>query len=259
MSTAPILSLRSYGRDGTAHQHDHVQLVLPLHGTLELEVDGGGAYLDRYRAAVVAPQTRHAQCALDANRFLIVDCASDAFGDAALERLRQQPFLDLPPPLQALLAARTPHPDLAIAHARAGAAVLAWLQAGTAPRGWQRLQTLCRRIEAAPGQDWPVRRMAQLAHLSPSRLHALFRATLGRTPQDWVAARRLDWVRRQLAHGTRPIAALAQDSGYADQSALTRALKRATVQTPAAYRRRARTGVWDKPAGADSGMLGRHG
>uniref|UniRef100_UPI000584FEE4 helix-turn-helix domain-containing protein n=1 Tax=Xanthomonas sp. SHU 199 TaxID=1591174 RepID=UPI000584FEE4 len=45
---------------------------------------------------------------------------------------------------------------------------------------------------------------------------------------------------RQLTHGTRPIADLAQDSGYADQSALTRALKRSTGQTPAAYRRRHR-------------------
>lgn len=240
MFPAPSLSLRSYGRDGAAHQHDHVQLVLPLRGSMELEVDGRGGYLDRFRAAVVAPQTRHAQCALDANRFLVVDCTSDIFGDDALERLRRQPFLDLPPSLQDLLAAQAPHPHLAIAHADAGAAVLAWLQADTAPRGWQRLQALCRRIEAAPGQDWPVRRMAQLAHLSPSRLHALFRAALGRTPQDWVAARRLDWVRRQLAHGNRPIADLAQDSGYADQSALTRALKRSTGQTPAAYRRRHR-------------------
>lgn len=240
MSSAPTLSLRSYGRDGAAHQHGHVQLVLPLHGTLELEVDGRGGYLDRFRAAVVAPQTRHAQSALEANRFLIVDCAHDAFGDDALERLRHRPFLDLPPHLQTLLAAQASHPALGRTHGRAGAAVLAWLQADTAPRGWQRLQTLCRRIEAAPGQDWPVRRMAQLAHLSPSRLHALFRAALGRTPQDWVAARRLDWVRRQLAHGSRPIAALAQDSGYADQSALTRALRRATGHTPAAYRRRHR-------------------
>lgn len=230
MSPASSFSLRSYGRDGAAHQHDHVQLVLPLHGSMELEVDGRGGYLDRFRAAVVAPQTRHAQSALDANRFLVVDCRTDAFGDDALERLRRQD----------LLAAQAPHPDLAAAHARAGAAVLAWLQADTAPRGWQRLQALCRRIEAAPGQDWPVRRMAQLAHLSPSRLHTLFRAAFGRTPQDWVAARRLDWVRRQLAHGNRPIADLAQDSGYADQSALTRALKRSTGQTPAAYRRRHR-------------------
>ncbi|WP_369976817.1 helix-turn-helix transcriptional regulator [Xanthomonas bundabergensis] len=241
MSPAPTLSLRSYGRDSTSHQHGHVQLVLPLHGTLELEVDGRGGYLDRFRAAVVAPHARHAQSALDANRFLIVDCAAEAFGDDALARLQRRPFLDLPPPLQDLLAAQAPHPELDVAHARAGASVLAWLQADTAPRGWNRLQTLCRRIEAAPGQHWPVQRMAETAHLSVSRLHALFREALGRTPQDWLSARRLDWVRRQLAHGAQPIAQLALDSGYADQSALTRALRRATGHTPAAYRQRHRS------------------
>lgn len=240
MSPVFSLSLRSYGRDGAAHRHGHVQLVLPLHGTLELEVDGRGSYLDRFRAAVIAPHTRHAQSALDANRFLIVDCAPDVFSDDVLERLQRQPFLDLPTPLQDLLAARAPHTDLEIAHARAGSAVLAWLQADTAPRSWHRLQALCRRIEAAPGQEWPVERMAETAHLSVSRLHALFREALGRTPQDWLSARRLDWVRRQLAYGERPIAQLALDSGYADQSALTRALRRETGHTPAAYRRRHR-------------------
>ncbi|MDL5367454.1 AraC family transcriptional regulator [Xanthomonas sp. NCPPB 2654] len=237
MSPAPTLSLRSYGRDGRAHQHAHVQIVLPLRGELEIEVGGRGSRLDAFRAAVIAPHTRHAQSAHGDNRFLVLDCATAAFDDAALERLQRAPFLDLPPDLQRLLASLDP----AQAADRDACAALALQQLRIRhSHSWTRLQALCRRIEDAPGQPWPVQRMAETAHLSVSRLHALFREALGRTPQDWLSARRLDWVRRQLAHGAQPIAQLALDSGYADQSALTRALRRATGQTPAAYRRRHR-------------------
>lgn len=238
MSPAPTLSLRSYGRDGHAHQHAHVQIVLPLHGEMEIEVGGRGGRLDAFRAAAVAPHTAHAQSADGANRFLVLDCDAAAFDDDALERLQRAPFLDLPPDLQRLLAALDPAQPGAGAEA---CAALALRQLCAQRRAWARLQALCRRIEDTPGQPWPVERMAETAHLSVSRLHALFREALGRTPQDWLSARRLDWVRRQLAHGERPIAQLALDSGYADQSALTRALRRETGYTPAAYRRRHRS------------------
>ncbi len=238
MPPAPTLSLRSYGRDGHAHQHAHVQIVLPLRGELEIEVGGRGSRLDAFRAAVVAPHTRHAQSAEGDNRFLVLDCATAAFDDDALERLQRTPFIDLAPQLQRLLASLDPTQAGASAEA---CAALALRQLCAQRRAWTRLQALCRRIEDAPGQPWPVERMAKAAHLSVSRLHALFRQALGRTPQAWLSARRLDWVRRQLAYGERPIAQLALDSGYADQSALTRALRRATGHTPAAYRRRHRS------------------
>ncbi|MBN6149913.1 helix-turn-helix domain-containing protein [Xanthomonas sp. AmX2] len=242
MPPAPALSLRSYGRDGHAHQHAHVQIVLPLRGELEIEVGGHGGRVDAFRAVVVAPQTRHAQSATGENRFLVLDCDSAGFDEATLERLQRHPFVDLPPQLQRLLASLgRAQAQAAGPPANAAACAALMLQQLRAQRHpWARLQALCRRIEAAPGQPWPVQRMADAAHLSASRLHALFREALGRTPQDWLSARRLDWVRRQLVHSERPIAQLAQESGYADQSALTRALRRATGDTPAAYRRRHR-------------------
>jgi AraC-like DNA-binding protein len=81
--------------------------------------------------------------------------------------------------------------------------------------------------------------MAAHAGVSVSRLHALFRAELDSTPAAWLWGRRLDCVRQWLVGSDRPIAELAFRAGFADQSALTRALRRATGMTPAAYRRRA--------------------
>jgi AraC-like DNA-binding protein len=51
---------------------------------------------------------------------------------------------------------------------------------------------------------------------------------------------RLRWVCRQLAATNLPIAQLATQAGYADQSALTHAMRRAMDITPLAYRKRER-------------------
>ena len=82
--------------------------------------------------------------------------------------------------------------------------------------------------------------MARRIGISPSRLHALSRSEWGLSPQAWLAERRIGHVRKWLAESDLPIADLALRAGYADQSALTRAMQRLTGLTPAAYRRQTR-------------------
>ena len=82
--------------------------------------------------------------------------------------------------------------------------------------------------------------MARAAHMSVSSLHRAFRDELQTTPLAWLTDVRLRWVCGQLATTTLPIAQLAMLAGYADQSALTHAMRRAMDITPMAYRRRER-------------------
>jgi len=89
--------------------------------------------------------------------------------------------------------------------------------------------------------------MATQAGVSVSRLHDLFRAELDTTPHAWLAEVRLRRVREGLAGSDLSIAELAYRSGYADQSTLTRAMRRATGMTPAAYRRRSREARAQEP------------
>ena len=94
-------------------------------------------------------------------------------------------------------------------------------------------------VEAEPGQDWTVARMAREAGMSVSRLHAVFRERLGATPRAWLGQQRLDRARRWLAASPLSIAEIAHRTGYSDQSALTRAMREAGELSPGAYRRRA--------------------
>ena len=79
--------------------------------------------------------------------------------------------------------------------------------------------------------------MAQAAHVSVSRLHVLFRDELDTSPHDWLLRCRLERAREWLAGGTRSVAEIALAAGFADQSSLTRAMRKAFDTTPAAYRR----------------------
>jgi AraC-like DNA-binding protein len=95
-------------------------------------------------------------------------------------------------------------------------------------------------IEAEPGLPWTTVTMAERAKLSVSRLHTLFRTELDTTPRAWLAEVRLRRVSEWLRQSDRSIAELAYRGGFADQSALTRAMRRKTGLTPAAYRRQNR-------------------
>ena len=53
---------------------------------------------------------------------------------------------------------------------------------------------------------------------------------------EYARRRRLDYARRQLADPDRPLAQIAADAGFADQSHLTRVFKRFTGLTPGQYR-----------------------
>ncbi|WP_034296915.1 AraC family transcriptional regulator [Herbaspirillum sp. RV1423] len=246
MDTPQLLTLRTYGADGPLHHHDHVQIVLPMQGEMEIEVGGRGSRLDLTRAAFVAPDIGHAQSAQGPNRFLILDCKLADIGDDAAERLRIQTFLPIPAAVRRLVefidlsrvdgAAGHALPESVIRHC--SPLLLAALTAS--PQRQSRLQPLLLRIEAAPGQAWTAARMARVANLSVSRLHALFKAELGRTPQEWLSDLRVRFVQDALAGSDLPLAELALRAGYSDQSALTRAMRRTTGMTPAAYRRQHR-------------------
>jgi AraC-like DNA-binding protein len=234
------LHLRRYGRDSHIHHHDHVQVVVPVLGTLDMEVGGRGGRIDLRRAVVIAPGTDHDQTTPDDNRFLIVDLDVAALGEVRVEQLQRRPFVATTPRMLALarFVDRRCDGTEDVPGALAAHCLPPLLQAlGSDPAPLRRLQLLCDAMGAAPGEAWTVARMAAQAGLGESRLHALFRSTFDQSPQQWLTALRLQRACRQLAETSIPIARLAVESGWSDQTALTRAMKRATGCTPAAWRR----------------------
>ena len=242
--TLPVeLHLRSYGRLREADRHDYAQIVLPVAGEVELDIEGRGRKLDVLHAAVVAPGAWHSQVGEAGNQSLILDLGPELLRQEQWQRLLERPYT----PIGA--AARKLVEFMRLSSAGAGPAprlLQGWTPllldtlAQAAPQPASKLAALMARIEAAPGLPWSLDSMARAASLSASRLHALFRAETGLSPHEWLLRRRLERVCVLLASSARPIAEIALETGFSDQSVLTRAMRKALDTTPAAYRRAAR-------------------
>lgn len=237
----PALHLRSYRAQAAPHDHEFAQLVLPVAGELVLDLGGRAAKLDAARGAFVPLRQPHATHGMELNRSLILDLpAADAMLAPLLAQLAQQPMLALSAPAARLvdfMALRVEQGQATASAVQLWVPLLLDTLLLQAPRPASRLAALRARVEADPGADWSVARMAQCAALSPSRLHELFQAELRTTPRAWLQAQRLARARALLAGTQWPIAQIASRCGFADQSALTHAMRRAHATTPATWRR----------------------
>jgi AraC-like DNA-binding protein len=234
------IDIRSYGEKWTADRHAFAQLVLPLSGEVALEIEGRGNRLNPLKGAVVVAGAWHTQHGAVENRSLIVDVHQDVAGHPIWERLAEQPFPDISPAARKLvefmhlsIAARSMQPVLLQGWLPLMLDTLAMEQ----PRLQSRLAALLAHVEAHLSLPWTAGSMAQFARMSVSRLHALFQDELHTSPRAWLQSKRVERACQLLRYSGQPIASVAQDTGFADQSALTRAMRIHLDTTPAAYRR----------------------
>jgi transcriptional regulator GlxA family with amidase domain len=84
--------------------------------------------------------------------------------------------------------------------------------------------------------DLTLDRLADVAGLSPSSLGRRFKAATGTSPWQYVLQRRVEAAKRLMDTTDRPLAAIAFDTGFYDQSHFTRTFKRFEGTTPGGYR-----------------------
>ena len=236
----PILTIRRYQGESPHHQHAFTQLVLPIHGRMEIEVQGHGARLDTSTAALVAPGMAHAQQADADSRFLVLECPDTWLQEKALSALAQRIYVPVSPATRRLIEfAELAGSEALVSHAgQLAPLILAALAAGpqSAPGGIQRLLA---QVQANPAAAWSNDAMASLAAMSLSQLHLRFRELFDTTPQAWLSQVRLRQAQRWLTETRLPIAEIALRCGFSDQAALTRAMSRVCGTTPALWRKNA--------------------
>ena len=86
-------------------------------------------------------------------------------------------------------------------------------------------------------QPLELRRIAATIGVHPTHLCRAFRRFRGHTISDAVIGARVQYVARRLADADEPLAEIAADAGFTDQSHLTRTFKRVTGSPPGDHRR----------------------
>jgi len=235
------LDLRSYVALPLSVVHTFAQLVLPIKGRVLMDIKGSGAVVNTRRGAFVEPGLVHAASATGPNQSLILDFDLAAVPEATAAKLSERPYAPISAPAAklidfiGLLRAQSGASETTLAH---WMPLLLETLAQQEIRPASRLLAALGQIETQPGLPWNTETMAKAAHMSVSSLHRAFRDEMQTTPLAWLTDMRLRWACRQLAQTELPIARLATQAGYADQSALTHAMRRAMDVTPLAYRKR---------------------
>lgn len=219
LSAASPFSLRHYQSDISSHSHDFAQLVIPLDGPLEIEVQGQGRRLAPGFVCVIAPGERHDYAADPALSFLVQE--SDWLpGDLAA-----RPFIELDEPQRHYLAFL--HCMVAAGRQVVGMEQV-WLDllaqgqgmhSSVPPRLAARILKVQRHIEAHLAEPLGNEQLAAIACLGQSQFKHTFRQQLGMSVSHYIRARRMTLARTLLSHTQLPIGEIASRCGYQNQGA----------------------------------------
>ena len=108
--------------------------------------------------------------------------------------------------------------------------------------GSQEVATLRALVAERLGKELRLVDMAQAVGLGVHHFGRVFKTTFGRSPHDYVIEHRLARARDLLLETSSSISEIASETGFADQSHLTRQFSRRFGVPPARLRRRARDG-----------------
>lgn len=243
------LAIRSYSGEVELHEHDDFhQIVLPHSGAMEIEIDGRGGKVDASQGVVITAGARHTFQAKTHNSFLVLDvptrCAA-ACATQSLDPLGDKRFFALSPDIRHLLdyaignSARLSQSP-ALAESWSQLLLCSLLQPEVSPQdpGQLILAKALAYIEQHLHTPLTIRDIARHSGTSERRLYALFERHLARTPFSHIASLRLNLAIDLLRQTSLPIIEIAHRTGYADQSALTHALKKVYGLTPASLRKR---------------------
>ena len=97
-------------------------------------------------------------------------------------------------------------------------------------------------LHASPARAWTLADLARGANTSCTVLAERFSTLVGLAPMQYLAKWRLQLAAEQLRSSSDKVAAIGARVGYESEAAFSRAFKRETGESPAAWRRRSAEG-----------------
>ena len=244
------LEIRSYGGGGR-HRHGFTQILFPLRGSMQLDIEGNTGVVASNRLAVIPEEHVHDFVPSRDCNLLVMEIESSG-DDQPLPVLHAEAsrFIAVEPWLWRLFSmlgaeiARDPrHAEKIGPVAMTGLQLLrpmASIPRETAPG--------LRVREAAQGLGdldglARVADVARAAGLGQSRFHALFRAIHGKTPKQFRLEKLLDRAVERLLGSSEPVSQIAFALGYENASSFNRLFKQRFGVTPSEFRACASNGA----------------
>lgn len=235
-------------REVVRHTHEEAHFVLLLEGTYVTTARGAPELCAEPTLIYNPPGTTHRDHFRSAGgRFFTISVAGPALRGAADCAALPEAALVLPRPLLALAlrAARESAFADGVSSLVAEALCLEMLaRTGEGSEGFDRerpaspgwLRRARELLRDACGEDLSIGDIAAIVGVHPVHLTRTFRRRFRCTPGEYLRRCRLEKAAALLAEGRKPLSEVALESGFADQSHLTKSFKQAFGVTPSAYR-----------------------
>lgn len=232
------LSIRTYTPAVRTHCHHFHQIVVPLRGSIEISLNEFDGSIPVGHCVIIQKGVDHSFNAKNQARFLVadlyelpasaksVDCpfatVSNAFKSFCM-------FADI----QLSSQINTDLEDGMIAVFRQLLSLQDFL-----PNIDRRISRALEHIDDDISKDHSLEKLAAISALSLSQFKVLFAKHTRKTLSQYLAMLRMEKARALLANTDMPISIVAENTGYADQSAFSRRFQKYHGISPGEYRKR---------------------
>ena len=235
---AAQLEIRRYS-GGDRHRHDYSQFLVPLAGSMRIDIEGRSDVVSNHSLAVIPQESVHNFVPSPDCNMLVLDVETATLAANALPDILKgdspvvtplEPFLwRLFGVLGTEVEGDVRRADDAARLALTGLQLVRPAPAAPGAHADQRI------LAAAQGQA-SAAEMACRAGLGQSQFHALFRATTGQSPKQFQLRRLLDRAVDRLVTTADPIAEIAYSLGYQNVSSFNRLFRQRFGVTPTEFR-----------------------
>lgn len=216
------LSIRAYTKQRECHFHSFNQLVLPIQGTINIELVGYNGKVSVDECVVIKAGKEHHFTANEAARFIVVDLDTLPINLLASEQV----VFTTTPPLRSYLHFVERQLEYEVDQSiEEDLFQLFYILLGKQPltqQVQQRIRAVQAFINDNIADNLPISTLAQKAYLSPTQFKKLFKDNLGISAHQYITEQRMQKAKALLTHTDLPIQRIAEQVGYNDLSAFSR-------------------------------------
>jgi len=231
------LSLRAYNPVEQSHSHHFYQVVVPVHGQINIRIDDFDGLVSSGHCVVIKPGVRHAFSANENARFLV----ADLHDLPNLPNNRLKSFTTVSKAFRSFclfaeiqLNSRS-DPELELSMTTVFKHLLTVQK--FLPNIDRRISKALAYIEQDISGDHQLENLASIASLSVSQFKLLFSQHTGMTAAEYVLTLRMERARALIVNTDTPLSIIAELCGYTDQSAFSRRFGKFFNIAPHQYRR----------------------
>ncbi|WP_461537040.1 helix-turn-helix domain-containing protein [Spongorhabdus nitratireducens] len=216
------LSIRSYSRQKMQHSHSYHQLVLPLRGVINIEVNGYRGKVTPGECLVIKAGSTHGFTADTEARFVVADM------DELPENISCSNTIvfSITQPLSHFLRFVESQLEYQINKNLEQLSYHLFFEMLGEQRLFKqfdhRIREAVEYIEAHITDELPINELARVACLSPTQFKKLFKEQTGLTAIQYIIKFRMEKAQALLIHTDYPNQIVAEKVGYNDYSAFSR-------------------------------------